>query len=608
VADFPEEERRYNQSLDGVFGTFGSGADSQIFFVQTAITPQQLDRVSLISDIPGSETWSVRDLFQRDVDIERVTNSLIPYFLDDAKLKFFNPLALTILPLDPKNNQLLPELPLISPVTVEEENRKWTCIELPDFFRFKHPENRNQWGKVEWCDTRVRIVAIDGQHRLSALKRIKADLEQKGGDSDFFSWTIPVVIFSMRALSPRAHHSRILDVVRNIFVYINTEAKKPSVTRQILLSDESVVDLCAQELLEYAHENDVQPDIHKRDRTRLPLIFFDWKGYESYDSGGKEPVSPAAVKSIREVRDWLEYYVLGDDFSDAQEIALGVQPTDALKRVFKEKKLRPEHAKLLRKQFQMQVLPGIAYLLEHFPPYQLYAKDLRDLEDEFQAKSDIARHAFHKIRFGDNRASLELAPQVKAVEREIIQKIAYFKTLRFTALTADDIGMRGVMCAFGELKGVLMKFQNGIDGWRTYAEWFVDGLKKLWETDLLREVGDGKPPMLRHIAYDHNEGVVNYRLEQAESALGAFVGLFVLSYGRKGAGLKTKEYDVLREGYVETLSDTIFRGYKREVKPLLRDRYPSGGKPLNEAVAKEAKKRADKQLDKLLAAVNSVAP
>ena len=65
----PVRKRVYTQEIGGFFGTFGTGAECQIFFLQVGLRPAELDRLTLISDIPGAETWSVQDLFQREVAV-----------------------------------------------------------------------------------------------------------------------------------------------------------------------------------------------------------------------------------------------------------------------------------------------------------------------------------------------------------------------------------------------------------------------------------------------------------------------------------------------------------------------------------------------------------
>lgn len=593
----PTLKRVYNQSLSGFIGRFGTGAHAQIFFLQSALELSALDKVALISDIQGSEKWPVRDLFQREVDQRRVSEKLIPYLMDGSKLKFFNPLTLTMLPVDPHSAKLLADLHEIPETKFVDGSGSWTTLELPDYFRFRFLDGNPQYGVAEWNDERVRIVAIDGQHRLSALKRIKADTT--GSSAGVSDWTIPVVLFGVRALDKSSAHQRILDVVRNIFVYINTEARPPSVTRQILLSDESINAVCAQEILDRSHSNDLLEPA-KRTRTVMPLMFFDWRGVEE---GGKEKPSPAAVKSIQEIRDWLQYYILGEDFGLDQEVALGVVPTDKLKAAFKADKLAPDMAIEVRDTFRKRVLPAIAYLLEHFEPYANYIKQLRDLEDELMEQSDVARYAFHKIRFGDDRAPPKLVLQVKEMEKRVLVNLTDAKLECFSELVRHDLGLRGVMCAFGDLRKSLKTYFADVDaGWMDYSTWFTKQLNLLFQTNILKHVNDGAPPLLKHICYTHEDSVTNYRLEHAENALGSFVALFVLAIGMKDKGsvkIKATDYASLRDDLLDQLQSTLFSGFKKEVRPGLKLEFPNGGKKLTEAVNEKATKLAEKQITKI---------
>src|SRR5438552_17875851 len=110
-APLPPQPRPYNQMLLGVYGEFGTGANAQIFFLQSTLAPTSLEKTALISDIPGSETWQVRDLFQREVDIRRVTKGLLPYLQSTDKVTCFNPLTLTRIPIHPDTNELLTTIP-----------------------------------------------------------------------------------------------------------------------------------------------------------------------------------------------------------------------------------------------------------------------------------------------------------------------------------------------------------------------------------------------------------------------------------------------------------------------------------------------------------------
>ena len=61
----------YTNDFYGIYGIMGE-EDTAVKYLQTAIDIDDLDRLTLVEDISGSEEWSVRDLFQRDVDRDRV--------------------------------------------------------------------------------------------------------------------------------------------------------------------------------------------------------------------------------------------------------------------------------------------------------------------------------------------------------------------------------------------------------------------------------------------------------------------------------------------------------------------------------------------------------
>ena len=150
--------------------------------------------------------------------------------------------------------------------------------------------------------------------------------------------------------------------------------------------------------------------------------------------------------------------------------------------------------------------------------------------------------------------------------------------------------MRGVVFAFGSLA---MAFSY--PDWKKYSEWFTDSINRVYDAGLLETRDRTARGHLRHVAIDHNEQVVNYRLDDAAKALGAYVEVLVGTYGQPMP--KTwKDWESIKELRLDTLRDTVIRGYKKEVRPLLRDDYPDGGKRLTEAVKKEAEKRAGRQM------------
>ena len=582
----------YNQQLEGVYGVFGSGSGLQAFYLQSAIAPSQLKQLDLISDISGSEKWSVRDLFQRDVDNKRIEKSLLPYLETVDKIKFFNPLTLTILPMGDDGYTVLNSMPKITESVIEEDGSQWLTLEREGFYRIQWVRDNEQYGRLKWNDRRSRLVAIDGQHRLSALKRLLVDQSAGKPREDFMSWRIPVTVVSFRAVG--GEPPSVLEVVRSIFVAINTQAHEVNRARSILLSDESINSVCTQELIQHSHENDVE-DVSERRSDTLPLLFYDWRGEER----DKDRIAaPASMTTVEEIEDWFLWYILGNDFSKEQQDALGIDPPDPLSSSFVEGegkgRLTYENSNLLRQHFKEELLPAVSHLLQQFAPYKDYVERLRALEMSHLKgdKKELAAHAFTKLRFGSSHAPDGIKGDVNEMLGVIEEDIVKLKREKFDRLLERGIGMRGVVCAFGELAKIF-----AYPNWTSYSAWFTTALNQLYRDGWLTDGGKLKGFLL-HVAIDHNDEIVNYRLGDAPKALGVYVAVLVIAYGDPipDEWIQEEKLAEEKEKFIETLYDTVTRGYKKQERPKLKEEYPLGGKPLTDAVKKAAERLVKSQI------------
>lgn len=592
----------YNQSLSGVFGEFGQGGGAQIFFMQTAIRPKDLGKIALVSDIEGSEQWEVRDLFQRDVDIQRVSEGLVPYLLDTNSIKFFNPLTLTFIPPQAGNNEFTAVIPKMDFTTQQVDGYSYQCIENAGNFRFRHVTDSHENGVVEWNDSTMSLVAIDGQHRLSALKNIWDD---KAGRQhiDFESWTIPVVIFGVRSIDEeRTRSQRTLDVIRRTFVYINTEAKAPTPTRQILLNDSLVNEICTQEFVQHFHSNDCKS---KPDPDVLPLFVFNWRGAQK-NSRTQKVVG--ALQSVADIRDWLEYYILGENWSADQQLMLNVQPvgaTKALKNAFNARSLAPASIKTLRQQFNMHVLPGLAHIMQQFDPLKSYGAEVRNIEKTFLERTPESRHAFQQFRFGGSKAHHTLTEIIGQVEMHIEEEIndAYSK---IPDLLQKDIGMRGIMYACGHLYDHLRK-DLGFNDFMAYAVWFTDMLNKLNAEGWFGNFRQGASQAARQVApfhvqitISHQDSTINYRLNDAKGALGGLLVMLISAQAATSGKLGKSKFNEYFGNARERVQSTLISGYKKQVGPQIKESMPDKTvKEQNKVIKKEAEKKASEHLSKL---------
>ena len=130
----PVDELKYNKEKLGYFGELGNGAHAQIRFLQSAVTKDELDDITLIEHIAGSERWDIRDLFQRDVDMSRVDQSILPYLKDPTKVKFFNPLTLVLLPVDVTTGTPDSDVHYVKPEEISKDGHPYIKYERDGLF------------------------------------------------------------------------------------------------------------------------------------------------------------------------------------------------------------------------------------------------------------------------------------------------------------------------------------------------------------------------------------------------------------------------------------------------------------------------------------------
>jgi hypothetical protein len=583
-----KHKKLYDEQIRGVFGTFGAGMGIRVCFLQAALEAAELAKIQLVSEIPGSDRWPVRDLFQRDVDSQRVESSILPWLQDDAKVKFFNPLTLTLVPVDSSTNRILGEVPTLASSEISDDMGKWIVLEREGLYRFRYlvsdVGSHREYGLVEWNSRNVRLVAIDGQHRLSALKRYLSDQSGPGFER-FMEWNIPVVVSGLDRDEPV--HASILDVVRNMFVYINTQARTPSKSRQILLNDEDVNFVCVQELLQYSHENDSIEEIEDRIQSRVPLLFYDWRGATE---NGREIPSPASLKSVTEIAEWFKWFIIGENVDENLASVFGVDESHALHFAFLNNDLQAKHTELIRERFREWILPGVAYLLENFTPYAHYIASVRKAEINWKSKSDIYRHALSQLRFGSHRGGESVQLQVAKAYDEVVHELVDFKH-NIPNLLLLDIGMRGIVYAFGELKAWYDAWNGECASWLEYSKWFTRHLNTSFDQGWFGKQGN---TIRRHVTHNAADNIVNHKIGDAHKALGAMVCTIICRNAYAGKDVLSEEshWTEAWETFAEsTLLPTLRSGYEKQHAADFRTQH--GDWPTKK-VKEEAKKNGNK--------------
>ena len=597
-SEFPTDIDLYQRKHIGVYGEFGAGANARVRFIQTAMQPEALLTVSLVSSIPGSEKWDIVDLFQRNVDTERVTNSILPYLEDPTRIKFFNPLTLVVLPLDESGRSVYRRLPHLEP----RAEGNYNYLENEPYFRLKLSSDES-FGTLEWNSDRCRLVAIDGQHRLSAVQRL---YKKPDPQVDIRNWKVPVVLLVIEREDPEADSASLLDLIRNTFVYINKQAVTINPSREILLNDESPNAICTQEFVRYCHQNDVKP-LDEREQTRIPLLLIDWRG----DTSNKRRVySPAALKTVEEIYLWHETYILGEDYSNSQRIELGIDDAmPPLKGFRHDQTLSSSEASRVREFYRDTVLSGVMGFLEEFEPYKNYIAALREMEIENARESDIKQHAFMQLRFGTHDAPDEQKDEVWDMYRELVDDITAQKGM-LPDLIERDIGMRGVVYALGRLKRVAVEdhlSQNqGRPTWASFCSSVVGYFNEMYAEHWFDDVKDPEfagdqeiADFLYLVAFESNGNIANYRISDMEGGLGSLIAVVVASKMRRDEFVSESTLKDFWEEQQIVLGKTIHKEARKMHKAVLKASFEGTLDQFNAEVKRRAEATSREKIERI---------
>ena len=133
-----------------------------------------------------------------------------------------------------------------------------------------------------------------------------------------------------------------------------------------------------------------------------------------------------------------------------------------------------------------------------------------------------------------------------------------------------------------------------------YAKWFTTAVNQAYEEKWLSLDVRQTRRHLHQIVIDHNDATINYRLQDADDALGAYVVLLVWIYGEDVEKWNV-DCEEIWDNAVTGLRRTLLRGYKKEARLELKEEeeFRDGGKPLTEAVNREAAKRVSRHVKRL---------
>ncbi len=283
-----EGKARFNKPLYGMTGTYTLSEGIALpYFLSLLEINRAIDELKIAEQIPASldTQWSLKELFQREIDDKRVEDDIVKgYLLDPKKLKFFNAITIVLMP---KGADGKIQDTFDSSTTIESPPIPWDGTD-PDDTQWNHPEANvaNFSGvqfisiglsaRLRWDEDRVLAVAVDGQHRLWALRTFREDQNFRGGTLRTVEQRTKIpVLFVL--LHPSAGFQNALGegdysirgISRELFTDLNKNAKTVDKARELILDDKSINAQCVRTLLTERTGED--------SKERLPLSLVRWQ-------------------------------------------------------------------------------------------------------------------------------------------------------------------------------------------------------------------------------------------------------------------------------------------------------------------------------------------
>jgi hypothetical protein len=268
LSDLKKNERK--DSLEGYSNVYevrlagfgGKRFDSSVKTYLTNANVKYLSRdIKTYETLSEHKSWPVSNLMQREVDRSRVDSITREYLLPDKNIKYFPPIIIAFIPTDDDGNII----PLKS--TESEEDliraknfafRKITETLSGDTKEFEELIRNSQnisklqglyvlevlkpvsYYLVFWDIEKIHAVIIDGQHRFEALK--KSALK----DSKFEDFCQDLVFIEISEKIFETDSSSLVEMVRTIFIDINTNPVKVNESKNILMTDNDISSVLVQ--------------------------------------------------------------------------------------------------------------------------------------------------------------------------------------------------------------------------------------------------------------------------------------------------------------------------------------------------------------------------
>ncbi|MFD6227072.1 hypothetical protein ACFWFZ_09355 [Streptomyces sp. NPDC060232] len=443
----------FRDYVQGTWGSFDTPA-GRVDYIMTkarlggdANTPErQLTKnLAPVREVMAAGDLDFNQLLQRDLDDHRVAVNLIPYLLKPQTTgpAFFPPIVAVLLPFQNKRPTSFPVLGDVTSISADEahwqEQRAGNAFQVHRLLGADGQPHGANVGKFWWNRSESSLVVLDGQHRAMALLAIERTLTNSWGDTSavkyrsFYEHQVRRVLEQHGAGEPdlskvevpvtvcwfpeqTGDGSRPHEAARKLFVDVNKEARPPSESRIILLSDAELSNVLTRSMLSELRS--------RNDDSYLPLYTVE---YDNPEVNSHRPARWSVLTNINLLKMAVNRCIFGpskyltnvaqgisgkeseqqrDDFMRSQ-----LDVSSLLERYFEDGGITFDRDSLGDKQFplgQMEAISArfketwgraILTLLSRTAPYAAHARALTKLRDDWHVADTFAALA-HDALFG----------------------------------------------------------------------------------------------------------------------------------------------------------------------------------------------------------------
>ena len=281
--------------FDFLYGAFQLSKWRVPYLTTTMSLKEAAESLNLTAELPGAESiqWQLDELFQRDIDWPRVEGQVLPYLRNADQPQFFNSITVALLPFDDTVGELVESFDhgrAWDPPPLHDAEQRyakstiigplsfgfWSDWSTPDDAGFRS-------GQVRWNTNQIFGVAIDGQHRLAALKVLA---RESHSNAELQATRIPIIllVFAEELGFDAPSMNSQVELLRMLFIDLNKHAQTVSRARQILLDDRDPHAVCVRQIVTNRLSD------HLDDLTaippQLPLSLVDWHSEQAkFDRG-----------------------------------------------------------------------------------------------------------------------------------------------------------------------------------------------------------------------------------------------------------------------------------------------------------------------------------